>query len=498
MRKIIILFAIIISISATFVIASNSCQLATPRYGVVQCVQTGQRETQKTSFGGFDGEWSSVDIPCLSNCELTSNDIKIVCGGIPWDESEVYKNGQMQNSYPILWNRGDNLIVRGRCASIGTNHPVPTETSITYQQDLIMLKEGWAGSLPDTPVSGSEGCVLNKYYDTTAVNSYLDPTSGQTQLKPGSTYPSLQQYPSNWKIGDHFIFINDWQTGIADISLTYDKDNNAYWCGGQVGSRLIYNVRDITSSTGNCYAVPQSIYRSNIQCCFPSDCANNPNYGPQFTCNPDDWKCEKTKPCNSQLDCDQTFGEGICENHQIVKWNCNFNKPWGDHSGTCEENIRAVSQCPSDCTSGEYYDDVQGQCKPRIEYIDCPAGKCCDSGGKYIPESCSSGLTCCKIDGSLVGECKISCDENNDKGISLSGVSVEGTKKTSNGFSIIATVIGLLVLIGIGGGFYFYKSGKPETKPKKVTKVKAGKVCKKCGAALSKEDKFCTGCGKKV
>lgn len=337
-------------------VLAQSCQLATPRYGVVQCMNTNQKETKQNSFGSFDGEWSINKIECLSNCELMSlEDISIYCEGPPWDVFEVWKGSVKKENFPIAWNRGEELIVKGKCTTLFSDTDVPSNSYVEFQQDLIMLKEGWAGSLPNTPVSGSEGCILNKNFDETNINSYLDIQTGELKTKSDSTYSSLNQFPNNWKISDHFIFVKDWQTGIADISLTYDKENKGYWCGGQYGSRKIYDVQEITSPIGNCYIVPQSIYLSNLECCFPSDCINT--YGAEYTCNPENWKCEKTKPCNSHLDCESVFGEGVCKNNQINQWICDLTKKWGDYSGTCVHSLKEVSDCPSDCNNKEYYNE---------------------------------------------------------------------------------------------------------------------------------------------
>ena len=437
------------------IVFAENCELATPRYGVVQCVNTNQRETQTTTFGSFDGEWSITNIPCLSNCEVSASGINIDCTGVPWDVSEIWLNEQKQNSFPILWNRGDELVVKGKCTNLITNSAVPSNSQITYQQDQIMLQEGWAGSLPDTPVTGSEGCVLNKNYDTTNINSYFDPTTSQTKSKQDyslSTYSSLSQFPNNWKIGDHFIFVKEWQTGIADISLTYDKNNNSYWCGGQYGSRTIYNVEQVTSPSGQCYDIPQSVSISNAECCFPSDCVSK---GAEYTCNPDNWKCEQTKPCNSQLDCDQTFGEGVCQNDKINQWVCDLTKKWGDYAGTCVHSEKQVTECPSNCNSNQYYNEEQGKCLTR------------------------AGLT--------------------EKNINSSANGSSPSYTTSQ--SSTGTVILIIFLIIVGGsiGFFVYVKRKKKGHHKEEKEIKhLGKHCTKCGHPLKAGSKFCTKCGKKL
>lgn len=454
---------ILLLISGIFLISfvgAVECELATPRYGVVQCMNSGQTETIYSSFGGFDGEWSSIEISCLSNCQISSkNDISIYCEGVPWDVKEVYKNGiEKDISSPVLWNRDDSLIVKGKCTTLFTNYPVPDDARVEYQQDKIMLYEGWAGSLPNTPISGSEGCILNKNYNEEDISSYLNPSTGEIENKPSSSYSSLNQFPNNWEINDHYTFVKDWQTGIADISLTYDKNNNPYWCGGQYGSRKIYNVQEVTSQSGQCYAIPQSIYLSNIECCFPSDCINI--FGAEYTCNPDTWKCEETKPCNSQLECDSVFGEGVCQNNQINKWVCDLTKKWGDYAGTCIHSSKQVSECPSDCSSKEYYNEEEGKCLLR------------------------AGLK---------------SEEINDSSEGITGAATSEMKSGSSTGTIILIVF--LVLIGGSVAYYIYsKKSKKELsrKVKQEVEIRNKKYCKKCGGPLKPKSKFCSKCGKKV
>lgn len=440
-------------------VGAEECQLATPRYGVVQCMNTHQEETFYKNFDCED-DYCSTDVPCLSNCEAS---VLYGEGNCPFGYFRHYniiKNGDnLEEIKSISWNRDDSLIIKAYCkipliGDIKPINPYYPNAKISYEQDKIMLYEGWAGSLPNTPVSGTEGCILNKEFGDTNVDSYLDPSSEEIKNKPSSSYSSINQFPQNWKINDHYIFVKNWQTGLADISLTYDKNNNAYWCGGQYGSRKIYGVEEVTSSTGNCYAIPQSISISNTECCFPSDCIDN--FGAEYTCNPENWKCEKTKPCNSQLECDSVFGEGVCQNGQINKWVCDLTKKWGDYVGTCVHSSKQVSECPSDCKSKEYYNEGQGKCLPR------------------------KGLT-----------------SENLEDTGMTGAITGVSEKSSTGIIIL---IIFLTLIGSSIGFFFYTKNK-KTKLKKEVKKELktkGKHCTKCGSILNPKDKFCIKCGRRV
>ncbi|GAF79117.1 unnamed protein product, partial [marine sediment metagenome] len=444
------------------------------------------------------------------DCDLNTLNLPEVSCGIAWGTHwEIYKNGNIEYEESSIGGRyekdihldyGNELSILGYCRELlGGKSPLPIN-KITILQKVVMLEESWAGSLPFRTLSESKGCILNEEIDEdTNVDSYFDIDSGEQKNKPLSTYNSLSQFPTNWRVGDNYIFVKDWQTGIADISLNYDKNNNAYWCGGTSGNRKIYSVDPVYSTSGKCYSIPKSVALSNVECCEDVDCLSL-GFGAKYVCNPDNWKCEKTKPCNSQLDCESTFGEGICENHKMNKWVCDINKKWGDYAGTCINSIREVSQCPSDCSSKEYYNEEEGICKSLKKILNCPSGKCCISGGSYKEKLCRSSFQCCTLQGSFVGVCAEDCFQLNKEDLENTGMTgrVTGVSEKSSTGIIIAVIF--FILIG-GAIAYFVYTKKKGTKLKKDVKKdlkEKGKHCKKCGKLLGPKDKFCTGCGKGV
>lgn len=493
------------------VLAQENCQLAIPRYGVVQCQSTSSDEYPILKFS-CSGNQCSTSFTCISNCEISSpNEIKIYCGSLQASVWKVYKNSVLVTeksifgggTFPIKFNRGDTISVDAYCTQLVTNYQVQSTSQIEIQQLLILLSEGWAGSLPTAPIQGTEGCTLNKVIDKykgeSQVQTFLNPITGNLDSKPSSTYENINQLPTNWKVGDTYIFVKDWQTGIADISLTYDKQKRPYWCGGQIGNRKIYNVNNIMSANGICYSLPTSIALQNVECCFPVDCLSKDPSG-KLTCNPDTWKCEETKSCNSNVECQQTFGTGICQNNQVINWFCDTNKKWGNYIGTCVKQIKTVIQCQSDCTANEYYNEDEGICKSRVTILDCPSGKCCKPGGNYKEKNCDVGLECCSTTDSLLGECKSSCSpppqtvqhkpESGNIGITAQAVGTE----SNNSFVIIL----VLVLAGAVIASYFLFIRKPKTS-KALPKVQSqGKFCTKCGSSIKGNSKFCTKCGKQV
>lgn len=420
MKSIVIILGVLFLIlfSAPSIFAQENCTLAIPRYGRVECVSLGVSESIKLSFTRSGNQLIST-YSCLSDCDINPKvDIITKCGFGRGINNVIEIGGVKKYVTPapgnedadtsIKWRRDQSFILKSTCHTNFASDEPPTELSASLSQIKIILNEGWAGSLPDTKIPGTEGCTLNsvidKYKEDKSID-FLNPSTDKSETKPSSTYSSVSQLPTNWKVGDSYIFVKDWQTGIADISLTYDKQNNGYWCGGLTGNRKIYSVNKVISGAGPCYSIPTSLDKQ-VECCFPSDCSVK---GSGYTCNPDTWKCEETKWCDSQLDCDQVFGKGVCQDNKVTGWTCDTTKKWGSHTGTCVKNIKDVKQCPSACTGQEYYNEGEGLCKPRSVILDCPAGSCCLEGGSYKPSICSNSLTCCTGGDSKIGSCKQSC-----------------------------------------------------------------------------------------
>ncbi len=493
----------------------SSCQLAIPRYGAIQCLSAGINEPRDLSFN-CSTTGCSASFTCVSECSIKKTDINLKCGddyrSLYWTlsingekKAERTPTSGEPSFADFSFYRGQTVSVTSHCIDWQfKDYPVSTAKSKVGVSELrIVLKEGWAGSLPDVTIPESVGCntnaVIGKYVHGSDVSTYLNPATGTQETKPKSTYSTVSNAPTNWKVDDNYVFVKDWQTGIADISLTRDKNNRQYWCGGTFGRRKIYEVNQINTSSGACYAIPTSIALSDIQCCFPSDCiAIDPSE--KLTCNPDNWKCEETKPCNSELDCQQTFGSGVCSNKQLTSWTCDATKKWGDFQGTCIKSIKTVPQCSSDCTTNQYYDESTTTCKNKVTFLECPPGNCCKEGGSYKPKECGAGLTCCVAFGSFNGECKASCESNPN--LQNSGVSIQTGQGQQNSKVNPVTMIkptdytpivaGVILFGLVGAGYYLYSSKKT---PKH--QVEESAKCGRCGAHNSVALKFCSKCGNK-
>ena len=454
--------------------AEDNCTLAIPRYGSVVCEEQSSSYIESITPITLvkSNKEVTASLPCLHACQISVSDIRDAQGrtlfsgpdrpcGNTSDEAWVYildkngatlhrreGNGDTSDNFfkgdPLEFTRDNPISIKMFCNFFGKTDNIQTGQTVSYKQKPIKLEEAWAGSLEYVPITGTEGCTLNSVIDRYKEDKniqYLDPTKGTLEQKPTSTYTSVAEIPTNWKVSDSYIFVKDWQTGIADISLTYDKQNNGYWCGGLTGSRKTYNVNKVVSAAGSCYSIPTSVDKQ-VECCFPSDCSAK---GSGYTCNPDTWKCEETRWCDSQLDCDQVFGKGVCQDNKITDWSCDTSKKWGSHSGTCVKNVRDVKQCASACTGQEYYNEEEGICKPRSVILDCPAGSCCSEGGNYKPSPCSDDLTCCTGGDSKIGSCKQSCVATQQPEAKNDFVSTKPLAEVSN-------VGGLGLPVIIGGG----------------------------------------------
>jgi hypothetical protein len=156
--------------------------------------------------------------------------------------------------------------------------------------------------------------------------------------------------------------------------------------------------------------------------------------------------------------------------------------------------MKDVSQCPSDCTSDEYYNEEEGKCKPRNVLLNCPPGNCCINGGSYKEEVCNNNLICC-TSGGYTGKCMEKCGEVENEGDKLSGI----TGAAIGGRGSTGIIIVIIAIILIGGAIAFYVVRSKVAKPTLSKEVSSSfGHCTKCGSPLKEGSAFCTKCGKKL
>jgi len=313
---------------------------------------------------------------------------------------------------------------------------------------------------------------------------------------------------SEMKVGNTLSYFYRWEP-VSNINLKYDSDKIPVYCGGSSDQRKLINYNTITTNDG-CYYVPSTIKR-NVECCLDGDCAFAGKIcGPGFTCT-------DKKPCNSVVECGTQ--ESQCNNNILTSWNCDssqgsVNLPNGmTYSGWCSKQTMNVACCPNSCGTGMHCEYSKG-CVSDIRIIDCPTGKCCESGGNYKPQDCPAGFQCCHYGDSIIGECKESCtptpvqtSQQATTGESIFPSSEGSTPITGNILSNLnstnlAIIIGAITAISVGV-FLIFRNRKSkvtvkETKKPKENKISKGKFCTKCGSKLNEGQKFCTKCGKKA
>lgn len=359
MKKTLLFLVVFLSFLIPIVAYAQECEFAIPRYGILKCVNTQEIEKIKVDLSYiYEGKWSVNTLSCLSYCEINKeNYIKIICKSSHNPVYEIRKNNKIiEDSFPISWTVDDRLFLMAKCN--GTNNKTYNlleDSYVEYNQEKIMLYKGFNESELKDPVQGTEGCKLKTFNDV-KVETYLDPLKGVFRVKPKSYPEEIKIFSGKWSIGDYYSFVKAWYIDFPNISVTYDKENNYFWCEGKPGSRKIYSVTTFNDPNGNCYDVPQSIYMRNIECCFDSDCKH---LGEKYNCNPDTWSCEETSPCDSHDYCKHIFDNDTCDDKTLVRWKCNYYRPWKNYRGSCEKEIIPVNDCPEECNNGYDYDALE-------------------------------------------------------------------------------------------------------------------------------------------
>ena len=416
--------------------SGQSCQLATPVFGVLRCVSLGVTETQQLVMTQFSSSEAKGSYSCLSNCQLQSySDISFdqactnVVGGKGTKAAQILVDGtvraQVQDdssgvsvtagSFPVSFTRPQQITVRAWCDQrfLISGSIVAATGKTNLQKTAIRLQEEQAGSLPAVNLAGTNDCNWNSQLTDTykelkqQAESYYDTSQQRTVSSGAGSITNLQNAPTNWQVGDNYIFTRAYQPSIS-LNFFQAPDGTIYWVGGLAGSRQLYSVKQVTSPIdGTCYAIPQSLVKT-VECAFPTDC----NYkGVGYTCDTSTFTCKTSgTACNSDLECGAVFGTAQCINRVLDGWTCDLSQPTGGKAGTCKNTKQSVNQCPGECTGSQFWDKTTTTCKNIDQLLDCPQGACCIAGGSYKPQSCSFGQVCCPRSGSSdVGDCKQSC-----------------------------------------------------------------------------------------
>jgi hypothetical protein len=534
-----------------------------PQFGTVVC-QGSTPPTYEYPEKNFSGSSESVvSFDCISDCSfeqvswITDSSGRgvdqggqacstgwglsfyIYVGSNPTPTFARYVLGNTNGNLPVNFDRtSGSLTIKATCCPLGLNYgctKIADGFKAKIKQTTIWLYDGNPGQPVPQQVDGSVNCIPNSFvqkYSNKRVISGDMPSDISSVVKPPNYQDiltiqnNLLNAPVNMRPGQTYSYLYGWNV-VPNINILYKKDGSiSGYCGGSVGNRQVFDFSTVTTASGSCYLIPTTFSR-NAECCYNEDCKWKDPSG-SLVCDPNTFSCSEQRPCNSDIDC-QVPGEASCLNKQETSWNCNLNQKWYPYQGTCVKTTKVVPCCSdNDCPdSANQYCDKEKGCLQRYVLMDCPSGKCCESGGNYKPQSCYSGLQCCHYGDPIIGECKTSCAPPPTQTSQPSQVAQpQQTSQPTTGENIypssgtsmpitgnllanlnstnLAVIVGIVIAICIGG-FLVYRNRKSGTRiVKEVKKHKEkktdskGKFCTKCGSKLNESQKFCTKCGKEV
>ncbi|MDO8428034.1 MAG: hypothetical protein Q7S92_02360 [Candidatus Diapherotrites archaeon] len=543
MKKIVWILVLFFSLT---VIAQQQeqCQIAAPIFGVVKCDSANTEQMDDKSYEFINGATiSSIDIPCVSECQIDSkasitdpqgrslnNSDNDFCEGPGWRLelkivdikypsnilwSFAWGSGETgANLFPFVFTFGKTIRVTGQCIGFTVNKPIRAGSKIEVAVRKIYLYEHPDNFTDFSQIPNTIGCIPNdfaqKYSQQKIVsgnlpNSYYENATSVKSVDP--TYKSVDEIsqsltdPLNLHAGETYAFLSGWKI-IPDIGVIYNKDNlpNGYCGGGAPGSRQLFSFSKITSASGACYMIPTTVQRT-VECCYSEDCKFKDPTG-ALLCDPNTFSCTDKKPCNSDLEC-QVPGQATCFNKSQTDWRCDLTqKTWPNFNGVCVKSIKPVLCCSdSECSSDEYCNKEEG-CKSRYIRQECPYGSCCSAGGTYVQKDCDQGQQCCKPEGSFVGACKDSCELKKET-VSSNIASLPNLPQNANPLgsesqgNLVFPILLIFAVVGIiGAGAYFFYL-KPQNVPVKISESKSI-ACSNCKSAQRLAAVFCTNCGQKM
>ena len=207
--------------------------------------------------------------------------------------------------------------------------------------------------------SSNSDCASNYPYQYTEGNNIYGATCSNNML---TLYGCVQQPGSG-----ECIFIDDKNNnGKMDNGEDCLEYNPISWCGAIAGKTI------------------------PVQCCPDSSNA----CGPNAVCNPSTFRCEETRVCSYDWQCE---GAGTSCDYITKKL-----KTWGClQSGTCGITKEEPVECCSDvnCPNGWFCDQTDHKCyenvKPKIQ---CDS-ECCVGDGVHIDKLCPYDKPYCCPDG---------------------------------------------------------------------------------------------------
>jgi len=463
---VIVLFLVsLILFSFNLSFAQETCQIARPWYGSINCEEYPE---WSSIINVPDGHEYQCNVP---TCEVSSFD-SFVCDkfGTVYNGIRIKKGSSIvldcstnaldatslnckTGNVPLTLHTGDIIIVDFWCkALIGDEYNPSNSYNVQVRYKPIMLKLHYDSG--EGFQSNTEDCSLNPVWNTywqkqpTDTNRLetisKDITSTPVQFSnnyglsvPGNVLgPMTGLTPKKLTAGQSYWLVYDWVTR-PDLIVKYYQ-NIPVWCN--VVDHSLTKFEKITTQSSSCYYIPTSRLSETVDCCSSSECQTI--YNEQSIQCTDDFRCGYTKSCYSDYDCGSTAATCQSEigNYYLIKSVCDKSRLDSYEKGKCSSSKEKVKCCtgqdggPNTCESG-YYCDYEEGCQIILQ--NCPAGKCCSIGGKFIQQSCQSGLVCCPTADPMIGDCKKSCQpevqEQPPQTSKSTGTSVKIPTKTSEG-----------------------------------------------------------------
>ncbi len=492
-----VLFFIVISTSAF----AKDCQVARPWFGSINCENTG---TWSDPIGLSDGNIWECNVPNCIIDSLSQSDWDCGWGGIPArgitikDANTGVTLIKCQNAFklappsescdvggfPYPLTIGKQIKVDFWCYNLVDYWNPSDNPKVNVKYEPIMLKLHYDSG--EKFVSNTEYCNINPVWNEYYLKQPSNPSSIQTMSSniitdmftktfgtsiPSGTIGALQ--PNNLNVPQGYWLVYDWV--IRPNLIVKDYQGMPVWCNS-IDHSLI-KFEEIDTNSGECYLIPTQRLSQIADCCVDDECKLT--YNEQAIYCTDDFRCGYEKSCLSDFDCGATASTCQAEggNYYLVKSVCDKSKTDDYGKGKCVSTKEQVKCCtgqdggPNTCGYG-YYCEYSTGCQEILQK--CPTGKCCEAGGKYIPQSCSSGLQCCRAPNSFVGDCKETCEPVTQQGgaeqqIGVgSGIPSTGPLGPTGGFLLGDPTLLIGTIVGIVAGviiiIFFLKKKKREFK----------------------------------
>jgi len=479
MKKLILLLLFgIFFVSAVY---ADSCQIARPYYGSVNCKETGSwsndilvSDNQEWTCDVENCKISGIDkdsVSCTGMGTTSGLTIKDSYGTkiITCDSTIHSLSSECQGSFPYEFTKGNKINVDFWC-NFGSSPEGNPHVRIQYKTIALELHFDSAEGF----ISGTEFCntnsVWSQYNGKQLQNNNILKTLSVSQDVGFSGGSGSETIPSSsnllgtleqkqLSVGQGYWFVSDWVTRPSIIAKDYQ--GMKVWCNPI--DKSLTKFEQVNTNSNDCYLIPTTRLSQTFECCSSGECQGL--YNDQAIQCTDDFKCGYTKSCSSDYDCGAT-------------------------SKTCESQEGKYHLVSSSCDKSKLDSYGNGKCMSKTEEVKCCSG---NDGGL---NSCSSGSYCdyttgCKeVTHASNGELKTGVEAENIAAIT--GDSIKDQSLTNSGSGkMLFILLGLISIAGaIAAFFYFNKKEKGVNH--------SGNKCSHCGQGNKEGVKFCIGCGGKL